>query len=150
MHPANDYDDYFEGNTWSDAQVAAEVNYATFGAYYLCQGKKDLSMAWQAEVSFSVALDDPHDTPEQQYWAELLVPAAATWFIQAATKFYDMCRDSSGVRGYSLERWAFWKRRFLEIATHQDLMISIRNVASRAASEMDKVDGGMQQCQMQP
>ena len=97
-------------------------------------------MAWHAEVSFSVALDDPHDTPEQQYWTELLVPAAATWFIQAATKFADMCRDSNGVRGYSLERWAFWKRRFLEIATHEDLMISIRSVASRAASvETDTV-----------
>ena len=150
MHPAKDDDEDFEGSTWTDAQVAAEVNYATFGAHYLCQGKKDLSMAWHAEVSFKVALDGPHDTPEQQYWARLLVPAAATWFIQAAMKIFDMCRDSNGVSSYSLERWAFWKCRFLEIAANEHLMISIRDMASRAASEMDKVDGEIQQCQMQP
>ena len=156
MHPVNDYDDYFEGSSWSDAQLAAQVNFATFGAHYLCQGKKDLSMAWHAEVIFSEALDDPHDTPEQHYWAELLVPAAATWFIQAATKIYDMCQDSDGVRSlhtyswsYSLERWAFWKCRFLEIAANEALKISIRDMASRAASEMGKVDVEIQQCQMQ-
>ena len=150
MHSAIDDDKYFEGSTWSDAQVAAQVNYASFGALYLSQGKKDLGMAWHAEVSFRVALVEPHETPEQQYWAGLLVPVAATWLIQAATKIYDLCQNSNGVRGYSLRRWAFWKRRFLEIAAHEDLMISTRNMASRAASGMDTVDGEIQQCQMQP
>lgn len=141
MHPAKDDDEDFEGSTWTDAQVAAQVNYATFGAHYLSQGKTDLGMAWHAEVSFMNALDDPYDTCEQQYWAGLFVPVAATWFIQAATKIYDMCRDSTGVRGYSLRRWAFWKCRFLEIAANEDFMISIRDMASRAASKMNKVDG---------
>ena len=147
MHPANDGDECFKGSTWSDAQVAAHINYATFGAHYLCQGKKMLSMAWRAEVSFIEAHDHSHDTCEQQYWAVFLVPAAATWFTQAAMTIHNMCRDSNGVRGYSLESWAFWKCRFLEIAANEHLMISIRDMAPRAASEMDKVDGEMQQCQ---
>ncbi len=108
-------------------------------------------MAWHADVIFSEALDNSHDTPEQHYWAKLLVPAAATWFIQAATKIYDMCQDSNGVRSllrtyswsYSFERWAFWKCRVLEIAANEALKISISDMASRAAFVMDKVDSGV-------
>ena len=108
-------------------------------------------MAWRAEVSIRAALDEPHETPEQKYWAAYFVPVAATWLIQAATKIYDMCQDSNGVEGYSLRRWAFWKRRLLEVANNEHLLtISIRNMASRAACEMDKLDGEIQQCQMQP
>lgn len=42
--------------------------------------------------------------------------------------------------GYSLGRWAFWKKRFGEIATTQGLLDSVKDLAARAVSEMGKIE----------
>lgn len=42
--------------------------------------------------------------------------------------------------GYSLGRWAFWEKRFGEIATTQGLLDSVKDLAARAVSEMGKIE----------
>lgn len=45
--------------------------------------------------------------------------------------------DGKGM-GLNLGRWALWKRRFGEIAMNQALDDTVKDTASRAASEMER------------
>ena len=44
-------------------------------------------------------------------------------------------------RGYSLERWTWWKKRFGEIAMIPELEDDVKDRAARAASEMETIEG---------
>lgn len=42
--------------------------------------------------------------------------------------------------GLNLGRWALWKRSFGEIAMNQALDDTVKDTASRAASEMERIE----------
>ena len=104
-------------------------------------------------------IEVPCQTPEQQRHALIFVPPAATWVLIAGKSIYELCKvdhnrqdaapGSTPIgdewlqdkgRGYSLGRWDLWKSRFSEIATAQGLKETVKEIAARASSEMDRVD----------
>ena len=129
---------------WTDAQKATLVNVVTFGALYLANGRRDLGMAFHAEVSFLEGIEEPYQTSEQQRRAATMVPPAATWILLAGKKIYELCQVDDGKNGkgraFSLERWSLWKSKFGEIATNPALSASVQNIAAKAASEMGEIE----------
>ena len=131
---------------WTDTQRATLLNVTTFGALYLAHGRQSIGMPFHAEVSLMEGIEVPYQTPEQQRRGMTNVPPAATWVLVAGEKIYELCKndydrkDDKG-RGYSLGRWALWKKRFSEIAENQELKDGIKDVALRAASEMERIEG---------
>ncbi len=128
---------------WTDAQRAILMNVVTFGAMYLSYGYKDIGMASHAEASFMDGVEVPYETLEEQRRAETVVPPAATWIFLAGDKIYELCKlgKLDKGRGFSLGRWAIWKRRFSEIAANERLMRSVTLIAARAAFKMGKIEG---------
>ena len=127
---------------WSDAQRATLLNVITFSALYLSYGQKDIGMSFYAEVSLLEGIEVLYQTPEQKRRAATVVPPAATWIVLAGGKVYELCKsgkDDEG-RGFSMGRWALWKERFGKIATNQELGDDIRDIASKAAAEMEELE----------
>ena len=127
---------------WTDAQRATLLNVITFSALYLTHGQKDIGMSFHAEVSLMEGIEVLYQTPEQQRRAATVVPPAATWIFFAGGKIYEICtrgKDDKG-RGFSMGRWALWKEKFDEIAANQELGDNVRNVASKAAAEMERIE----------
>lgn len=149
-------EDELEDGEW-EAQSVPLLNATTFGAMYLARGKQPIGMPFHAEVSLMQGIEVPCQTPEQQRQAAMYVPPAATWILLAGERIYELCKNDHdrkdsdpGLgdewlwgkgRGYSLGRWAFWKKRFGEIATTQGLKDDVKDIAARAASEMEKIEG---------
>ena len=131
-----------EEGDWTDAQKATLFNVITFSALYLNHGQKDIGMSFHAEVSLMEAIEVSYETPEQQRRAATVVPLAATWILLAGVKIHELCKsgkDDKG-RGFSIGRWALWKEKFSEIATNHALGDDVRDIASKAASEMEKLE----------
>lgn len=128
---------------WTAAQRATLMNVVTFGALYLIRSPGNVGMSFHAEVSIMHGIESPYQTPEEQRRAKTVVPPAATWILLAGEKIYELCKngDTQQGRGYSLERWALWKRDFGEIATNRGLTDDIKHIASQAAFQMEKIDG---------
>ena len=131
---------------WTDYQRATLLNVTTFAALFLAHGRQSIGMPFHAEVSLMEGIEEPYQTPQQQRRAATNVPPAATWILLAGEKIYELCtkdydRDDDQGRGYSLERWALWKKRFRETAENQALTDAFKDIASRAASEMERIAG---------
>ena len=137
---------------WTDAQRTVLLNVTTFGALYLARGLRSIGMDLHAEDSLMDGLEEPYDTPEQRRRAATVVPPASTWILLAGEAIYEFCkkehkrREGLGQygRGYSLGRWVVWKEKFGLIGALGNLEQSVRRIAQKAASEMNRVDGGPQ------
>ena len=100
-------------------------------------------MPFHAEVSFMEGIEVPYQTPEQQRRAATVVPPAATWILLAGGKVYELCKsgkDDKG-RGFSMGKWVLWKEKFGEIAANQELGDDVRDIASKAVDEMERIEG---------
>ena len=105
-------------------------------------------------------IEVPCQTPEQQRRALIYVPPAATWILLAGEGVRELCKNDhdrqDGApgstsygdewlwgrgRGYSLERWTLWKKRFFEIASTKELEDNVTEIAAKAAFEMERVGG---------
>ena len=131
---------------WTDSQMATLLNVTTFGALHLAYGRLSMGLPFHAEVSLMEGIEVPYQTPEQQRRAITNVPPAATWVLLAGEKMYELCtndykREDDRGRGYSLWRWALWKKRFREIAENRELTDVVKDIASKAASEMERIGG---------
>ena len=144
-----------------DEQAVILLNATTFGAIYLARAKQPpLGMPFHAEVSLMHGVEVPYETPDQQRYAAMYVPAAVTWILLAGQRVYELCKcdynrkdGAPGLlrdenewlwgkgRGYSLGRWALWKKRFGEIAITQGLQDGVRDLAARAISKMGDIEG---------
>lgn len=141
-----------------DAQAVPLLNATTFGAIYLALGRQPIGMAFHAEVSLMQGIEVPCQSPEQRRRAAMYVSPAATWVLFAGEAIYQLCKSDhdrkDGApgstpdddewlwgkgRGYSVGRWAFWKKRFEEIARTEELKDSVRDIAARAASQMKEI-----------
>jgi hypothetical protein len=84
---------------------------------------------------------------------ECHVPIAAIYFQICASSLYDASvtrwgRDSSnwagelwtGEKGYSLTRWAFWKKRLVELGESDLADEKVRSMAMKAHVQMDEVE----------
>ena len=127
---------------WTDAQRSRLMNVITFSALYLTHGHKDIGMSFHAEMSLMEAIEVPYQTPEQQRRAATVVPPAATWILLAGGKIYELCKsgEDDKRRGYSMGRWALWKEKLGEIATNRELGDDVRSIASKAVSEMERIE----------
>jgi len=81
---------------------------------------------------------------------EIHLPIAALWVATSASYLYKLsvteaCLDEAGresttwkgAKGYSLERWAFWKERFAALKSHQFIMLEGKTSAEIAISQMN-------------
>lgn len=140
-------------------QVVPLVNATTFGAINFIHGKNSFGMPFHIEISLINGIETPYQHPEQYRRALMYVPPAATWIILAGQKIYELCQGDydrkDGAkgstpegdewlwgqgRGYSLGRWAFWKKRFGEIATTPSLKDLVKELSARAESEMSRIE----------
>ena len=142
-----------------ETQAVPLMNATNFGAKYLAEGWQPVGMASHAEISLMQGIEVPCQTSEQQRRALLYVPPAATWMIVASRKIYDLCKNDQDRqdgapgstwegdewlwgkgRGYSMERWAFWKARFNDIAFASWSKDDIKDYAERAVAEMAQIE----------
>ncbi|KAM0805367.1 hypothetical protein BDR22DRAFT_817322 [Usnea florida] len=147
------------GGDW-DALAVSLLNATIFGATYLTRGKIDVGMSFFAEVSLMQGIEVHCQSFKQQRRAVMYVPPASTWILVAGETIYELCKadydflnNGPGAtpdndewlwgksRGYSLGRWSFWKMRFGEIAMTEGLKDDLKEIAARAAFEMNKLAG---------
>lgn len=78
------------------------------------------------------------------------VPAAHQWIKYCAYELYVQDGDMGsewpskwkGKKGWSKERWAFWKQRFQWVTTLSPLKDSTREIAEWCVERMNGIDGG--------
>ena len=152
-----------KGGDW-DAQAVPLLNATIFGATYLTRGKTHVGMPSHAEFSLMQGIEVPCRSLEQQRRAVMYVPPASTWILIAGETIHKLCEADYDFidngpgstpdndewlwgksRGYNLGRWSFWKRRFGEIAATEGLKDDVKDFAARAASEMEKIAGEVQE-----
>ena len=166
-----DIDDSSNDKEWKTG-VHTLLNATTFAATYLTNGRPpslSIGMSFHAEVSLMLGVEVPWDqhsttttdSTRQPRLAGLYVPPAATWILIAGEQIHALCKEdhdrkdgAPGVtpyhdewlwgkgRGYSSDRWAFWKKRFGEIAKMETegLEEGVRHVAAKAAERMGEID----------
>lgn len=80
------------------------------------------------------------------------VPAAAIWFVLCPSMIYEACqrqecadREVPGglwkgepQQGYSIARWAFWRKRFGEVECHSDATEATQEACRAAIEGMDR------------
>ncbi|KLO95364.1 uncharacterized protein FFB20_02009 [Fusarium fujikuroi] len=88
---------------------------------------------------------------EAQMIIECFAQAAAPWFILSSQQIYHMCRENAlqdssiqgqlwkGRPGFNLERWAFWRSRFIELRNHSLATDELRRVFAEAEAAMERV-----------
>ncbi|KAK7999700.1 hypothetical protein PG990_012300 [Apiospora arundinis] len=84
---------------------------------------------------------------------DALVPAAAQWIKYCPQQMYEMAAaggemggeyETNGTNfgtkmGYSLERWAYWRKRFEEMSTMEELEDGTRCAAKESMERMDAI-----------
>ncbi|CAG9982042.1 unnamed protein product [Clonostachys byssicola] len=87
---------------------------------------------------------------------DALVPAAAQWIIHCPRELYEKAveggemdseYDHNGTnfgtkKGWSLDRWAYWRKRFEEISNMENLEDSTRRIAKASVEKMDATSKG--------
>lgn len=101
------------------------------------------------------ALEEKAD-PVQE-WYDAYVPAAAMWVFVLGRKLYEREEDltpkddygGNPARGgelwtggseFSKARWAFWKKRFGEVAEHEGVRQETKDIAKEAVAAMEKAE----------
>lgn len=95
----------------------------------------------------------------------MYVPAASQWILKAGATVERFCRERAnndgemgvkrwiggddggdsmwdGEEGFSVERWAFWKKRFGEMGRLEGAERVVRRSAVEAEEEMGRIGGG--------
>lgn len=88
---------------------------------------------------------------EAQNVIQCFAPATAAWFIPSSQQIYDKCKENAlqdssshgqlwkGKFGFSLERWAFWRSRFIELINHRLTTDELREIFLAAETAMGGV-----------
>ena len=151
-------DETDDESNW-ETQAASLRNATNFGAKYLAEGRQPIGMSSHAEISLMQGIEVPCQTLEQKQRALLYVPLAATWMIIGGEKIYALCQydqdrkddapGSTGAgdewlwgkgRGYSMERWTFWRKRFTELVNTPGLKDDVRGFVEKAVVEMAQIE----------
>lgn len=91
------------------------------------------------------------NTPEDINELRGTVPAAAVWINLNGKTIYEskgkmegeydwITSEWKGEKGWSKERWTFWKERFATISTEEALDKETREIAKNAAELMGKIE----------
>ena len=155
MQTAIEADESMEVDAWL-SQAPSFLNATSFAARDVSRVPGTTGMLFYAEPCLREALEGPYDTPEPRHRAAMYIPPAATWILLAGESLYRLCRNdhlrcddayagSDGRlwwngRGFSLQRWAFWKQRFRETPADEGLESSVEDYARRAAEEMGVIE----------
>ncbi|KAK3215266.1 hypothetical protein GRF29_19g2744316 [Pseudopithomyces chartarum] len=101
------------------------------------------------------ALEEKADPPKE--WYDTHVPAAAVWVFVLGRKLYEREEDltpkseyeGNPARGgelwtggseFSKARWAFWKKRFGEVAGEEGVSQETKDIAKEAVAAMEKAE----------
>ncbi|KAE8381114.1 hypothetical protein BDV26DRAFT_289817 [Aspergillus bertholletiae] len=150
---AIDADEGMDEDEWL-AQAAPFLNATSFSAAYLNRVPHVTSWSSYSEDCLMQALEGPYETPEPRARAAMYVPPAATWILLAGDRIYSLCKNEYGRseitsggdqfwwrgRGFSLQRWAFWKQRFGEIAAAEGLDDHVLGYARKAIAEIERIE----------
>lgn len=112
----------------------------------------------QASDMLQLALEDydgdMEDSKMRPHEWRVLIPAAATWLIEAGRTIYTHClrneiedKEASaearmGWRGrtWSRQRWAYWKIQLQRFGKYEDINHECRNLAAQAIRKMKAID----------
>ncbi|KAH7372255.1 hypothetical protein BKA66DRAFT_513831 [Pyrenochaeta sp. MPI-SDFR-AT-0127] len=140
-------EDIMEGE-WL-AQATPFLNANTFAATCLSRVPEMVDLSIYAEVCLQEAVEHPGTMIQPREHAAMFGPPAVAWIFLAGKRIYQLCKQNykrdhiaSGIEqsGFSLERWAFWKRRFFEIARSEEVEVSARGYARKASEAMSAVE----------
>ena len=141
---------------WLD-QAPSLLNASTFGALFLSGEPDPTRLSFFASVALIDGLEVSY-SQEQIQQATMYIPPAATWIRLAGPSIHKLCVDRhdanatcrflepgctwewAGGKGFSLERWQFWKRKLAELAAEQSLDEHLRAIAQGAEASMDRTE----------
>jgi hypothetical protein len=128
-------------------------NFYAFVARLTRDGTFDFSLfaIWILRVALEAK---PDHRARAYHWQgphlDFNVPVAAYWISLAGAKLFasnkDFGRDGQGERlwkgkgGFCKERWNLWKSRFKEISEFEQPSQNTRDIAKRAAEDMEKIE----------
>ncbi|KAL2046868.1 hypothetical protein N7G274_000886 [Stereocaulon virgatum] len=157
------------GATVHDAATKL-TNINTFAALYLCELDPNgppselSSMRRIAREHFMYTLEIPFDTPDRIRRTELYIAPAVAWIDLAGPRLHQFSESNADYTGedvepwwigrthggmvmwdkrdgFSLERWAFWKKRFREFSVLRTGSEEAKMQAAKAARRMQMIDG---------
>ncbi|KAI4649572.1 hypothetical protein J4E93_003892 [Alternaria ventricosa] len=137
--------------------------YANMLYFYALITRENVANFWTYCIwEMRSALETPHKddskgTAIQKYNA--FIPSAAVWIFAMGKQVYERDQDLTpkkategnpgsggplweGRAEFSKQRWALWKKRFVELAEMEGLTEEVRGIAKEAAEKMDGIDGG--------
>lgn len=128
------------------AQAPALLGATVFAATLLARNPQGSGMQMYAEECLRETLDESLGAPNPGARAEVYVPAAAAWVRYAGSAIWGLCRDEGGElwggKGFNLQRWETWKRRFGEVARDGKLSERIRGEGGEALKKMEAIEKG--------
>ncbi|KAI9368852.1 hypothetical protein BJX61DRAFT_194386 [Aspergillus egyptiacus] len=117
-----------------------------------------LANSWFALVTLRTALETPWAHMRMDEPLEAWIPAAAAWIEVLGAEMYEWDEEEesgylagargsggplwNGKRGFSKERWRFWRERFGEMAGKEDESEGVRRIAGEAGVMMEEIEGG--------
>lgn len=137
------------------AQAPKLLNITVFAANLMVHVDKRPNVSFAASILLDEGIDRPYDdTRELQEEWRMYVPPAAMLMLIAGSKLRELCfmnqlleddnkhsvQSRWGGRTYCLERWTFWKQRFLQLAHDTAIDIPCRVHAKTAYREMGRLD----------
>ena len=131
----------------ADAKLHAEfINLTSFNARLFSQQIFQLER-W-ALMTLSIALEKDYESQSLSYLLDTFIPAAAQYILQAGSMVYKCDKEAIFVgpllekareKG-SVERWAFWKERFVAVQHQEDLKNNTQVIGKQAVEHMEKVE----------
>jgi hypothetical protein len=128
-------------------------NFHAFVARLTRDGTADFSLyaIWALRVALEVKPDHrARAYHEQGPGLDFSVPAAADWISLAGAKLFASNEDFGragqgrwlwkGKGGFCKERWELWKSRFKEVSEFEQPSQNTRDIAKRAAEDMEKIE----------
>ena len=97
-------------------------------------------------MTLSITLEKDYES--QPHLLDTFIPAAGQYVLHAGPAVYKCNKEAIFVgpllekareKG-SVERWAFWKERFVAVQHQEDLKDNTRAIAKQAAERMEKVE----------
>jgi len=141
---------------WLD-QAPTLLNASTFGALFFSETPFPTRMSFFASVALIEGLEVSYPQDQIQQ-AIMYIPPAATWIRLAGVSIHKLCVDRhdshatcgtlepgctwewTGGKGFSVERWQYWKRRLGELVAEQSLDEHLRSMAKEAEAKMDSIE----------
>lgn len=130
-------------------QAAPFLNATLFAATCLRRVSSMVDLSRYAEACLQEAVEHSGAISRPREHAAMFGPPAAAWILIAGERIYQLCKENykrenvaNGIEhgGFSLERWAYWKQKFFEMAESEEMEDNARDYARKTGEAMGAVE----------